>query len=113
LFEHLSHDAGLEQRRGRLEHVEDFEPEPAHLRVFSWIEQAEAEACFHQAIEIARRQEAKSLERRAVVSLSRLRQRQGKGTEARRMWADLYYGLMLRREVESRSLDFSSSRRDA
>src|SRR6266498_319852 len=32
----------------------------------------EAEACFHKAIAIARRQGAKSLELRAVMSLSRL-----------------------------------------
>ena len=40
--------------------------------------QAEAEACFLQAIEIARQQDAKSLELRAVMSLSRLWQQQGK-----------------------------------
>jgi hypothetical protein len=33
---------------------------------------AEAEACFRKAIEIARHQQAKSLELRAVTSLSRL-----------------------------------------
>jgi predicted ATPase len=38
--------------------------------------QGEAEACFLKAIEIARRQEAKSLELRAVMSLVRLRQQQ-------------------------------------
>jgi class 3 adenylate cyclase/dephospho-CoA kinase len=38
--------------------------------------QAEAEACFQKAIEIARRQQAKSLELRAVTSLVRLRQQQ-------------------------------------
>jgi len=36
--------------------------------------EAEAEACFLQAIEIARRQQAKSLELRTVISLVRLRQ---------------------------------------
>jgi predicted ATPase len=36
----------------------------------------EAEAYFHKAIEIARRQQAKSLELRAVMSLVRLRQQQ-------------------------------------
>ncbi|MBI3801478.1 MAG: AAA family ATPase [Deltaproteobacteria bacterium] len=40
--------------------------------------QAEAEACFLQAIEIARQQQAKSLELRAVMSLSRLWQQQDK-----------------------------------
>jgi predicted ATPase len=38
--------------------------------------QGEAEECFHKAIEIARQQQAKSLELRAVMSLVRLRQRQ-------------------------------------
>jgi DNA-binding winged helix-turn-helix (wHTH) protein/predicted ATPase len=37
---------------------------------------AEAEECFRKAIEIARRQQAKSLELRAVMSLVRLRQQQ-------------------------------------
>jgi predicted ATPase/predicted Ser/Thr protein kinase len=48
------------------------------------------EECFHQAIEIARRQEAKSLELRAVMSLSRLYQRQGKQEEARALLAEIY-----------------------
>jgi len=52
--------------------------------------QAEAEACFHQAIDIARRQSAKSLELRAAMSLSRLWQRQGKREEARQLLAEIY-----------------------
>src|SRR5207249_5621057 len=52
--------------------------------------QAEAEACFHKAIEIARRQQAKSLELRAVMSLSRLWQQQGKKEEARQLLAEIY-----------------------
>jgi predicted ATPase len=50
----------------------------------------EAEACFHQAVDIARRQGAKSLELRAVMSLSRLWQKQGKETQARQMLAEIY-----------------------
>ncbi len=52
--------------------------------------EAEAEACFHKAIDIARRQQAKSLELRAVMSLSRLWQQQGKKEEARQMLAEIY-----------------------
>jgi len=52
--------------------------------------QSEAEACFHKAIEIARRQSAKSLELRVVMSLSRLWQSQGKKEEARQMLAEIY-----------------------
>jgi len=50
----------------------------------------EAEACFHQALAIARRQQAKSLELRAAMSLSRLWQRQGKPVEARDLLALIY-----------------------
>lgn len=50
----------------------------------------EAEACFLKAIKIARRQQAKSLELRAVMSLSRLWQQQGKKREARRRLAEIY-----------------------
>jgi predicted ATPase len=52
--------------------------------------ESEAEACFLKAIEIARRQSAKSLELRAVVSLSRLWQSQGKKDEAWQMLAGIY-----------------------
>ncbi len=52
--------------------------------------QTEAEVCFLKALEIARRQQAKSLELRAVMSLSRLWQQQGKKEGARQMLADIY-----------------------
>jgi predicted ATPase len=45
--------------------------------------QSEAEACFQKAIEIARKQQAKSLELRAVMSLVRLRQYQAQNDEPR------------------------------
>jgi class 3 adenylate cyclase/predicted ATPase len=50
----------------------------------------DAERCFRQAIEIARRQSAKSLELRATTSLSRLLQQQGKREEGRRLLAEVY-----------------------
>ena len=52
--------------------------------------QAEAEACFQRALDVARRQEAKSLELRAAMSLSRLWQQQGKQVEARQLLAPIY-----------------------
>jgi predicted ATPase len=52
--------------------------------------QAEAEACFHQALDVARRQEAKSLELRAAMSLARLWQQQGKPAEARALLTPVY-----------------------
>lgn len=50
----------------------------------------EAEECFLKAIEIARRQQAKSLELRATMSLARLWKSQGKRAEARKMLAEIY-----------------------
>jgi predicted ATPase len=50
----------------------------------------EAEACFQQALDIARRQQAKSLELRAAMSLSRLWQRQGKRDAARELLVEVY-----------------------
>jgi len=51
---------------------------------------ASPEGCFLKAIEIARRQEGKSLQLRATVSLGRLWQQQGKKDEARHMLAEVY-----------------------
>jgi predicted ATPase len=50
----------------------------------------QAEACFQQALAITRRQQAKSWELRAAMSLSRLWQQQGKRTEARELLAPIY-----------------------
>ena len=51
---------------------------------------AEAEACFHHALAIAHRQQAKSLELRAAMSLGRLWQQQGKRMEAHALLAPIY-----------------------
>jgi predicted ATPase len=53
-------------------------------------DEEEAEVCFRQAIEVGQRQEAKSLELRASMSLSRLWQRQGKKAEAQQLLAEIY-----------------------
>jgi predicted ATPase len=50
----------------------------------------QAEACFQQALAIARLQQAKSWELRAAMSLSRLWQQQGKRAEARELLAPTY-----------------------
>jgi predicted ATPase len=57
----------------------DFNPAPTEA----------AEACFHQALDVARRQQAKSWELRAVMSLSRLWQRQGKREEAKQLLEEI------------------------
>jgi predicted ATPase len=52
--------------------------------------QAEAEAWVQRALDVARRQQAKSLELRAATSLARLWQQQGKRLEARELLAPVY-----------------------
>ena len=50
----------------------------------------QAEACFQQALAVAHRQQAKSWELRAALTLSRLWQQQGKRAEARELLAPIY-----------------------
>jgi predicted ATPase len=50
----------------------------------------EAETYFHKAVTIARSQQAKSFELRAVTSLARLWQQHGKRDEARQVLGDVY-----------------------
>jgi predicted ATPase len=52
--------------------------------------QAEAETWLQRALDVARRQQAKSLELRAAMSLARLWQQQGKRTEAYELLAPVY-----------------------
>jgi predicted ATPase len=53
-------------------------------------DEREAEACFQNALKVARGQSAKSLELRAVMSLCRLWQKQGKKEDARGLLAEIY-----------------------
>lgn len=53
-------------------------------------DEAAAEARLRQALDIARRQEARSLELRAAMSLGRLWDRNGKRAEAHALLADTY-----------------------
>jgi predicted ATPase len=61
-----------------------------HARGSCQIVPADAEAYFLKAVEIARQQQAKSWTLRAVMSLSRLWQRQGKQKEDHSLLADIY-----------------------
>ena len=51
---------------------------------------AEAQSCFLRAIDVARKQSAKSFELRATTSLARLLNEQGRSDEARTMLAEIY-----------------------
>ena len=74
----------LWRAKGELTHVQSLASQAASGGV------QEAEASFLRAIEIARRQSAKSLELRAVIRLSRLWQSQGRREEARQILAEMY-----------------------
>jgi len=50
----------------------------------------QAESCFHRAVEVARRQDAKMFELRATISLARLLAQQGRRKEAQQMLAEIY-----------------------
>ncbi|MBI3757625.1 MAG: AAA family ATPase [Deltaproteobacteria bacterium] len=77
---------------------EKTEEEGVRLQAVGFREKAEeAEKCFYKAIEISQKQQAKSLELRAVMSLARLRQSQAtqdatrvKLDEAHQMLAEVY-----------------------
>jgi predicted ATPase len=87
----------LDEARAAVPHSEGrfFEAELARLEgelllVRSAEHYAEAETCFRHALAIARRQQAKSLELRATMSLARLWQHQGKRAEAHQLLAEIY-----------------------
>jgi predicted ATPase len=79
-----SHEAELYRLKG------EFTLEPLESGVPSPEAEAEAEACFEQALDIARSQEARLFELRAVMSLGRLRMGQGRPAEARSELAEIY-----------------------
>jgi predicted ATPase len=73
-----AHEAELHRLRGEL------------LRASGTKDEPEAAAAFQEALGIARRQEAKSLELRAAVSLARLWADHGRPGEARELLAGVY-----------------------
>ena len=93
-------EAGLRLLAEALAHVEHtgerfYEAEVYRIKGELLLQQAvpdapQAEACFQQALVVARRQQAKSWELRAAMSLSRLWQQQGKRTAARELLAPIY-----------------------
>jgi predicted ATPase len=80
------YEAELHRQRGELLLIREAKGHPTQ----SSPDQHEAEACFQHALDVARQQQAKSLELRAAMSLSRLWQRQGKRAEAHALLGDIY-----------------------
>jgi predicted ATPase len=89
------YEAELHRLKGQLT-LQKFQVSSSKFQVQESLEssvqglESEAEEYFLRAIEIARLQQAKSLELRAVMSLSRLWQQQGKKEEARQTLAEVY-----------------------
>jgi predicted ATPase len=83
-----THDAELYRLQGEL--TLQGSPRRSRKRQRAGAAVAEAEACFHKAIAVARRQQAKSLELRAAMDLCRLWQQQDKRREAHRMLSEVY-----------------------
>ena len=80
------YEAELYRQRGELLLLRAAKSHPAQ----GSREQHEAETCFQHALDVARQQQAKSLELRAAMSLSSLWQRQGKRAQARALLAPIY-----------------------
>ena len=80
----------MERTGQHLWHVEMSRLKGALLLQQQGTVQAEAEACFQQAIAIAQQQSAKSWELRAAASLARLWQQQGKRAEAHDLLTPVY-----------------------
>ena len=88
-----SYEAEIYRLKGELTLQKLSVPSPQPLAPSTEAEmEREAEECFLIAIDIARKQQAKSLELRAVMSLGRLWQQQGKRAEAHQMLAEIYHG---------------------
>ena len=84
------YEAEMYRLRGELFIARDEANPQAERQPSNLVEGAEAEASFHQALAIARQQEAKSLELRAAIKLSQLWQRQGKRNDARELLTPVY-----------------------
>jgi predicted ATPase len=80
------YEAELHRQRGELLLLRAAKSHPAQDSQ----DQNEAETCFQHALDVARQQQAKSLELRAAMSLGRLWQRHGKRQEAYDLLAPIY-----------------------
>jgi predicted ATPase len=83
------YEAEVYRLKGQLT-LQKFQVSDSEFQVSNPQAEVEAEACFLKAIEVARHQQAKSLELRATVSLARLWQRQGKKEDTHQMLSDIY-----------------------
>ena len=86
----LDEALSIVERSGEYMWVADLYRVKGELMLLQGAAASAVKACFHQALEIARQQGAKSWELRAATSLSRLLQTQGKAAEARTLLSEVY-----------------------
>jgi predicted ATPase len=82
--------AAVEKTGGRFYEAELYRLKGELLLTQALPDEDHAETCFRHALHVTRRQQAKSLELRAAMSLSRLWQQQGKHAEAHELLASIY-----------------------
>jgi len=80
----------LEGGKSRMDHAELYRLKGELLMLQNASAHAQVKSCFREAIEIARRQQAKSWELRATMSLARLLAKQDRRDEARTTLAEIY-----------------------
>jgi class 3 adenylate cyclase/DNA-binding winged helix-turn-helix (wHTH) protein/tetratricopeptide (TPR) repeat protein len=84
------HEAEIYRLKGQLLLQRVAQAHDGYLPVLETATMAEAKDCFRQALDIARRQNAKSWELRAAISLSRLWLQQGQRDPARQLLGPVY-----------------------
>jgi predicted ATPase len=86
----LAEALALVEKTGQSVYEADLHRLQGELLLIHAGESGGAEACFQHALTVTRRQQAKSLELRAAMSLTRLWQHQGKRAEGRELLAEVY-----------------------
>lgn len=85
----LTDAVALMERHGERLHEAELYRVQGELRLQLGQQEAAAEACWQQALAVARRQQAKSLELRTALCLARLWHRQGKTPQAHQLLAEI------------------------
>ena len=86
----IAEGMALAEQTGEEQWVAEFHRLQGELLTLAGSDAEQVEASFQRALQVSRRQQARSLELRAAVSLARLWQRQGRLGEARQLLEPLY-----------------------
>ena len=86
----IAEGVALAEQTGEEQWLAEFHRLQGELLALAGSDAEQVEASFQRALQVSRRQQARSLELRAAVSLARLWQRQGRPGEARQLLEPLY-----------------------